>query len=484
MSSSVIVTILLLCLAALVLALAAWAGRRMHNALDFVLASRRLGAWFVALSHAVSATNAWMLTLVAATAFVYGAAAVWLCAAFVAGCLVNVWFIAPRLRAASVGQGGLTLIQIFAADAGDRLQPLVVRSAVVIAMVSLFLQIAAVLQLGAGMLAQHLGFDPGLVMAAAITTAVVLVFTGGLRAASAIDVMQAVVILGLAAFLLLPGLVATGGREGLQAGFAALGPPATDWFAGKRGVAAVALAAGMFGFGLAVWGQPQAAVRFMAAKDEATLRIVRWIAPAWVALVTAAVLLCGWCARVLYDGLEHPEQALVAIATRLLPPWLSGIVVLVLASAIIGGIASQLLAIAASLVSDLKRSTASLSLGWLRASVVAAGLLAGCVALYASRGMLDHGVFAVTALGASFGPLLLVKMSGKRVRPGSMLGALWAGFALSLFFHLLPDSPGDFLERVLPFTSALGIALTGGERRRNPDRADRSQETVHDRVPI
>ena len=42
----------------------------------------------------------------------------------------------------------------------------------------------------------------------------------------------------------------------------------------------------------------------------------------------------------------------------------------------------------------------------------------------------------------------------------------------------------DFLERVLPFIASLGIALTGGERRRNPDRADRSQETVHDRVPI
>ena len=32
--------------------------------------------------------------------------------------------------------------------------------------------------------------------------------------------------------------------------------------------------------------------------------------------------------------------------------------------------------------------------------------------------------------------------------------------------------------------AAFSIALTCGERRRNPDRADRSQETVHDRVPI
>jgi hypothetical protein len=93
-------------------------------------------------------------------------------------------------------------------------------------------------------------------------------------------------------------------------------------------------------------------------------------------------------------------------------------------------------------------------------------------------------LFAFTTLGAALGPLILVRLSGKRVRPGSMLGAMWSACVLSLLFHLLPDSPGDFLERVLPFVAALGIALTGGERRRNPDRADRAQETVHDRIPI
>ena len=104
--------------------------------------------------------------------------------------------------------------------------------------------------------------------------------------------------------------------------------------------------------------------------------------------------------------------------------------------------------------------------------------------LWAPSTVFEHAMFGYAALGASFGPLLLVRLSGKRVRPGATLGAMWSGFLLSLMFHLLPDSPGDFLERVLPFVASLGIALTGGERRRNPDRADRSQETVHDRVPI
>ena len=137
-----------------------------------------------------------------------------------------------------------------------------------------------------------------------------------------------------------------------------------------------------------------------------------------------------------------------------------------------------------SLAIDTKRVNAPLSLAWNRAAMVFAAVCVVLSTLFAPATVFEHAMFGYAAIGASFGPLLLVRLSGKRVRPGATLGALWSGFLLSLLFHLLPDSPGDFLERVLPFVTSLGIALTGGERRRNPDRADRSQETVHDRIPI
>jgi sodium/proline symporter len=266
--------------------------------------------------------------------------------------------------------------------------------------------------------------------------------------------------------------------------FTTIGPEATNWFDGKTGVAAIAFAAGVVGLGLAMSGQPHALSRFMAAKDEATLRIARWVAPLWIAILLAAVVFCGWCARILYSGLEHPEQSLAVIASRLLPPWLATLIVVGLAAAVISAIASQLLVMASALAVDLRRPTTPPSLQWLRGMLLVAAILACLVLLYTPSKLVEHAMFAFTALGASLGPLLLVRLSGKRIRPGSTLGAMWAGFLLSLIFHLLPDSPGDFLERVLPFIAALGIALTGGERRRNPDRADRSQETMHDRIPI
>jgi sodium/proline symporter len=483
MTRSATALLTLLALLAALLSIMTWAARRTHNAADFAIANRRLGPWLVTLSYAATGVNAWMLMTVAAAAFLWGVSAAWIWAAVVFGCVVNMWFVAPRLRAASIGSGGVTVIHLLSADSGDRLQPLVVRSAVLIMMVTLLLQIAAILHF-AGVMLADVGLSTTSVLLLSLTVLTATVFAGGLRAASMIDTIQSVVMIAVALFLPLPALIATGGLTELRMAFMTIGPEATHWFGGKNGVAAIAFAAGVVGLGLAMCGQPHALVRFMAAKDETTLRIARWVAPVWIAILLAAVVFCGWCARVLYSGLENPEQSLAVIASRLLPPWLATLIVVGLAAAVISAIVSQMLVLASGFAIDLKRPTTPLSLPWLRGMLLVTAVLACLVLLYATSGIVEHAMFAFTALGASLGPLLLVRLSGKRIRPGSTLGAMWAGFVLSLVFHLLPDSPGDFLERVLPFIAALGIALTGGERRRNPDRADRSQETMHDRVPI
>ncbi|MGH8188885.1 MAG: sodium:solute symporter family transporter, partial [Steroidobacteraceae bacterium] len=355
--------------------------------------------------------------------------------------------------------------------------------AVFIVLAMLLLQIATMLRF-AGALLDDFGFAPTSVTLLSLALVAITLFVGGMRAAGVVDAVQMIALLCVAVFLPLPALVATGGWEELKAAVTSLGPGAMDWFGDKRGVAAIAFAAGVLGLGLATLGQPQAVNRLMAAKDEASLRIARWVAPLWIAVLLAAVLLCGWCASVLYAGLDRPLESLPVIASRLLPPGLAAMIVLTLAATVIAGISGQLLVIATSLAVDLKRPTAPLSLGWLRGGLLIGVVLAAVTALYASDAITGDALFAFTALGASLGPLLFVRLSGKRIRPGATLAAMWAGFVLSVLFHLLPDSPGDFLERVLPFIAALGIALTGGERRRNPDRADRSQETVHDRVPI
>jgi Na+/proline symporter len=280
------------------------------------------------------------------------------------------------------------------------------------------------------------------------------------------------------------GIVLLGGPSALSAGLDAFEPAIAQWNGAKSGVIAIAFVGGLFGFGAALFGQPAALARIFAARDEGALKLGSAIALAWIALALSLSVVCGWTARVLYAGLEYSEHAVFALSERLLPPWISALLVVTAVLALVCATAAPLFTLATQGSVDLKRSATPLSEAWTRLALLVLAILVTAVALWIPIVGLDQAIFAFTALGASLGPLVLVRLSGKRIRPACTLGAMWAGFALTTLFHLLPDAPGDFMERVLPFVAALGIALTGGERRRNPDRADRSQETVHDRVPI
>ena len=248
----------------------------------------------------------------------------------------------------------MTALQVLSADAGDRLQPIVVRSAVFIVATTLLVQTAVAARAAAQTLTLDFGFDFTTSVVLCIAAVAACVVTGGLRAAAAIEVAQGVLVFAIALLLLAPAMVALGGWEQVQAAIDTLDPVWTDAFGGKSGIVAVAFAAGGFGVGLAMCGQPQALNRFMAARDEMTLRRARWASLAWIALSLAVVMIGGWAANILYAGLEHPEQALLAIANRLLPQWLSAMLVVGILAAIVFSVGSLLLVIASSLAVDLK----------------------------------------------------------------------------------------------------------------------------------
>lgn len=463
---------------------AVWSSKRTHHASDYLIANRRLGAWLALFGYIGSSTNAWMLVLVTSAAFMWGLSAVWLAVGLLSGALLSMGYIAPRIRAMAAAQDTVTLTQFISTDAGDRLQPVIARSAAAIAILLLMLQVGGLVRAAAYFLNQDADYSIVTTAICGVGVVTACVLAGGLRAASVCDAIQTIAM-GVTLLLLpVPAILALGGWETLTTGLVALGPAMSDWFAGKSDVVALALAGGAIGLGCAIPGQPHAIVRLMAVREERSMIAMRCIVPLVTAVLLALALLCGWCTRVLYDGLQQPEQALYALATRLLPPSIAAVFVVALFAALMMSIASPLLAIASQCAVDLRRPAALLSSGWTRSALVLAAVVSVLLALLVPLDVTKHGLLPFVALGASFGPLLLVRLSGKRLRPGSVLGAMWAGFLLTLIFHLLPDAPGDFLERVLPFVAALGIALTGGERRRNPDRADRAQETVHDRIPI
>lgn len=458
------------------------ARRRTHTRADLFLASRRVGPWLTALGFVANAPNAWMLMSVGMAAFTWGLSAAWLWPAVLIGQAICWFYVAPRLAERSATQDSLTLIGTLSAEVGEGSRVLVARSAILIAALALLIQIGAQ-SLAVAQLFGELELS-GTMLVVTFAALVVVVVLGGYWAISLLEAAQVLILTVTLVLLALYGLVALDGWAGMRDALVAAGPQANTWLGERNGVVALAFVLGVFGIGLAMPGQPYAVLRFMGARGRQVLRSARWMSLGCSAVLVVATLSCGWSARALYAAATQPDPSLLAFASSVLSPQVGAFVLAVAAGSLAVGVASPLLSATATVLLDGRNASQGPSLGWARFGLVVCAVVAAVCIVSAPATRFERVLFAWSAMGAAFGPLLLVRLSGKRVRPGSTLGAMWAGFTLTLLFHLLPDAPGDFLERVLPFVTALGIALSGGERRRNPDRADRTQQTVHDRVPI
>jgi Na+/proline symporter len=93
-----------------------------------------------------------------------------------------------------------------------------------------------------------------------------------------------------------------------------------------------------------------------------------------------------------------------------------------------------------------------------RATVVVVLVLATVLALVWRADIFSRVLFAWSALGAAFGPILIMRLMGRSVSARGTLAAMLTGFGLTVLISWLPATPGDFAERIVPFFIALAIA--------------------------
>ena len=297
-------------------------------------------------------------------------------------------------------------------------------------------------------------------------TIIILIYTllGGFWAVSVTDTLQGLLMAASALALPTVALIEVGGFSGLISGMKALEQGTWLQLTGPHvGITAIGFVAGCLGIGLGYPGQPHVVNRLMALKDDRAVRQGRVIALGWSAVVFGGMLLAGWCGRVLFPQLGNSEQVLFTLTMDLFPPVISGVITAAILSAIMSTADSQLLVAASSLSYDLKHGgDARQEMLYSRLAVVAICVVSALLAMFAPEAIFTRVLFAWTALGSAFGPILIVRMAGYNIKPGFVLGALMAGFFLTIFFNRLPDPPpGRYLERMIPFTIAMIIAWSG-----------------------
>jgi len=450
---------------ALLIGVGLWARSRNRDVEDFFLGGRGLGAWVAAISASASSSSAWTLLGVSGAAYAWGLPALWIFPSTVGGFLLNWAWVAPRLQKLARDEQAVTLSEVIVPPSTGRHRKLILRTAALIIVFCFTFYIAS--QFEAAGKAFESVFELSKQNSILIGAAIVLVYTllGGFWAVSVTDSLQGMLMAFAALVLPIVALGAVGGFGALGDGLAAIGNAGSP--TGGSFAVGLFFVLGLMGIGINYPGQPHVVNRFMALKDEQALRQGRIIAMAWAVIVYAGMLLLGLSARVLFADLGDAEQVLFRVATDLLPSVIAGVMLAAVLSAIMSTADSQLL-VASSAISydwNLADRHKDAGLTGTRRTVLAVLVMATILALVWRADIFSRVLFAWSAAGSAFGPILIMRLVGRSVSCRATLAAMVAGFGLTVVISFFPDAPGDAAERLVPFFIALAIARAGSEKR-------------------
>ena len=399
------------------------ASRKTETTEDYLVASRSVHPWVVALSAVATNNSGFMFIGLIGETYTAGLSAMWVMVGWVVGDYL-MWMlrVPDRLRMESEARGTVTIPSFL--GHGVRAGRGVTILAGMITLV--FLGIYAAAQLNAGSKALHVLFDwdyqVGAVMGALIV--VIYCFAGGIRASIWTDVAQSVVMFVAMIILCLIAVHHCGGVDEM---WNTLGqtPALVDWQPESLPWGFTLFMLGWLVAGIGVVGQPHIMVRAMAVDRVESMSTARRVYVIWNALFAAAAILVGLAARAWVDGgagghieaqqllASDAELALPLLASHLLPAWLVGFVLAGLFAATMSTADSQVLSCSAALTQDIFPSAAQ-SYSWVKVGTLTVAAIVLGIALNGGS-VFDLIVLAWSSLAAGLGPLLILRAFGRSV---------------------------------------------------------------------
>lgn len=462
------------------LGLGFWANRRITDEGDYLLGGRGLGPWVAAISASASSSSVWTLLGVTGFAYRYGLGALWLFPGCVGGFALNWYLVAPRLRRASAEDRSVTLTEFLVGpQRGPEFRGARIAASLVLVF-SLTLYVGAQFR-GGGDAFQEF-FDVSAQRSLWIGAGIVLAYTliGGFWAVSLTDTLQGLLMALTAVALPIAALIEVGGFGPLFDGISSLAqtvPGYDSLVQGRPPLGALLGVSALLAIGIGYPGQPHVVNRFMALRDERSVRAARRIAMAWAILVYAGTLTLGLCARQLVEQ-DVAKDALVfyRMIDQLFPELVAGVMLAAVLSAILSTADSQLLVAASAVSHDLgwrlRRGSDQASAIWTsRVVVTLVCAVAVAIASVENDKLFDSVLFAWSVVGNAFGPLLLVTLwvgpvAGRHALAAVLIGAVGSGIAYQFPVTVAgaPFGKGGFLERIAPFAIALLVARLGARR--------------------
>ncbi len=475
---STVIAVFIIYLAILV-GITLWSRTATHTIKGYFIADKKLPSWVVAFSTNATGESGWLLLGLTGMAYTVGAQAFWVVAGEVTGITLSWLLLSRRLKRFSDASDSITVPDVLAARFVDR-KHVLRRLCVLIIVIMVTAYVAA------QMVATGKAFDgftdldyPSAVVVGA-TVIILYTMFGGYKAVAWTDLIQGIMmLLGL---VILP-LVAIHAADGWNAVLSNLREQdpglLSPW--GPEGKNSAALV-GIFSFlaiGVPFIGVPQLMVRFISARSEESLLPAMIISVIVLFFFGTGAVLTGMAGRALFPGLQDPESILPMISTTLLPPLLSGVMLVVVLAAIMSTVDSLLILASSALVRDYWQKIHSSSLGEEalanrgKLATLLIGFIGIAFALHQTPLIFWFVLFAWSGLGAAFGPVLLCALWYPKTNLSGAIAGMLGGFVTTVVWVLwLKPFFHDLLEIIPGFTVGLILTivvsnLTSGEYSEN-----------------
>ena len=333
-------------------ALAIWSRKETHSLKGYYLAGKKLPYWVVAFSTNATGESGWLLLGLTGMGYAVGAQAYWV----IVGEMIGIWLswtlISRRLKRLSDETDSITVPDVLAARFDDRLHLIRgIAVLIIVVMVTTYVsaQMVATGKAFSGFV--ELDYRVGVIVGALIIISYTIV--GGYKAVSYTDVVQGVLMLAGLIVVPIVAINAAGGWSGMTTTLDAQDPAFTDMFAvlgnGTAGwVAVISFAA----IGLPFLGVPQLLVRYMSARDEGELKKARLVSIIVLFILLFGAVTAGIAGRALCPDLVDSELVFPTLASERVHPLLTGVLLLILLSAILSTVDSLLQLSSSSIFRD------------------------------------------------------------------------------------------------------------------------------------
>jgi sodium/proline symporter len=464
MSTTLTVLIVYLCI---LVALALWSRRETHTLSGYYLAGKKLPFWVVAFSTNATGESGWLLLGLSGMGYAVGVQAYWVVVGEILGIAASWWIIARRLKRMGDETDAITVPDILTAKFVDKWN-LIRGVAVAIILVMVTAYVTAQMVASGKALQSFLGMDYQTAVIVGSIFIIGYTFVGGYKAVSYTDVVQGVLmLLGLIA-VPAAAIYASGGLAEVQSNLTLQDPALIDMMAVADGGRPILIAIVSFlAIGLPFLGVPQLLIRFMSARDDGEIKKARIVSMSVMVFFTAGAVTAGVAGRALFPGLEDPETIFPVLSSNLFPEIISGMLLVVVLSAIMSTVDSLLLLASSAVVRDAyqkiigtARSEASLA-NYGKLITVVIGVIAVLAAIQEPKLIFDFVLASWSGLGSAFGPAVIGILYYKRVTWAGVLAGMSGGFLASVIWLTWFKADYHGLYEAIP-GFFVGFALTYG----------------------